>query len=332
MKCLAGFEKFKHNDRVAMVGFAPTSRHMAPFNDPTFDLWGMNEAATLELKNGEERWWKGGETAWFQIHPKWDFMRRNNRNDYNHWRWLQGRDGSIPIFMQHKFKDVPGSVRYPLEELLDLTGQYLTSSFSYMMGLAILMGYKEIALFGFEMSHDSEYIYQKAGAEYLLGFAKGMGINVMLPPNCSLLRGNLYAYEDLRAADRTYLGATKEHIEMDLDRDLEVQHRVAGKLELLNELLEPIAPLAEDEKPNALRAELLGNNPPMPVRMYLANLVNPVTEEYRKASNQYAYQKGLFDKTLGYIKWHDNQNIPDDREILDFRTEEEKNEQAKPKS
>lgn len=320
------FEQYKKNDRVAIVGFAPTSRHMAPFNDSTWDLWSLNEAAQTDVKP-EDRWWKGGETAWFQIHPKWDFMRRNNRNDLGHWKWLQSRDPSVPIFMQHKFRDVPGCVRYPLEEVIDLVGQYLTSSFSYMMALAILMKYKEIALFGFEMAHDSEYLYQKAGAEYLIGFAKGRGINVMLPPNCALLRGNLYAYEDLRAADRTYLGATRERIEQDLDRDLEVQHRAAGRLEMLNLLLEPVS-VPEGGKASPVTQVILDNPVPMPVKMYVAELVTPMLEEYRMASNQYAYQKGLFDKTLGYIKWHDSQNIPDDRPVLDFRSEEEKNVKA----
>jgi hypothetical protein len=289
----------------------------------------LNEASQPNVKP-EDKWWKGGETAWFQIHPKWDFMRKNNRNDLEHWKWLQNRDPSVPIFMQYAFKDVPGSVRYPIEEVIDLVGQYLTSSASYMIALAILMGYKQMALFGFEMSHDSEYGYQKPSAEYLIGFAKGKGIEVLIPPNCALLRANLYAYEDLRAADRTYLGATEDLIERDLARDLEYQHRTAGKLELLNFFLEPPPPLEEGKTPSPLLKELLASPTPLEVKRYLMYFVSPATEEYRMHSNQFAYQKGLLDKTRGYIKWHDSQNVPDDRPVLDFRSEEEKN--VKPQS
>lgn len=303
------FEQYKHNDRVAIVGFAPTSRHMAPYNDPTWDLWGLNEASQLTDLD-KDGWWKGGETAWFQIHPKWDFMRKHNRNDRNHWKWLQTRDPSIPIFMQHNFSDVPGAVRYPIESVIDLVGQYLTSSASYMIALAILMEYKEIALFGFEMSHDSEYRYQKPGAEYLLGFAKGRGIKVSLPPECSLLRGNLYGYEDMRAADRTYLGMLQRKTEEDLKRDLEVQHRSAGQIDFINAVLED--PKAE-----------------IPVKNYVALKIHEVVEAYRVASCQYAYSRGLVDRSKEYIEWHDSQNIPDDRPVLDFRSEEEKNVQAK---
>jgi hypothetical protein len=60
-------------------------------------------------------------------------------------------------------------------------------------------GYERIEIYGFEMSSGIEYSRQKAGAEFWLGFAKGLGIEIYLPPGCKLLGENepLYGYDQI---------------------------------------------------------------------------------------------------------------------------------------
>lgn len=277
------------NTTVAIVGFAATSREMAPYNKPGVDIWGLNEAYKYP-------WFKSEKPgAWFQLHPKWDFMRKNNRNDPKHWEWLQ-EEHPFPIFMFDRFLDVPASVRYPIEDAISKFGMYLTSSISYMIAAAILYEYQRIEIYGVEMSSDSEYYYQKPGAEYLLGFARGMGIEIGLPENCGLLRGNLYGYEDLRAADRTYFSqriTILEGYQKDREREL---FKVQGRLAEIDDLM---------HSPDAGKA--------MADRRWFAERFMFLQAEKEKAIYEHAVMAGAVDELNSVTIWHDSQSIPADR-------------------
>jgi hypothetical protein len=282
----------KKADKLGIIGMARTSRSDAPYDDYSWDLFGLNEALPMP-------WFKRKDpTAWFQIHPKFDFCRLQNRNDPKHWQWLQ-EDHPFPIFMQYDFRDVPSAVRYPLEEVMDLGGMYLTSTPAMMLALGILMGYKTIGIWGVEMQHDSEYAYQKPCMEYWLGIAKGLGIEVYLPPNCALLRGNLYAYEDLRAADRTTLGFRRDQLKLE-ERDAYAQYEeMHGRVVELQELLTD--PILADH---------------MDIRKALtARMMTRMGDELA-ASQVYGEAHGRLHENDHYISWHDQQNIPNDRQLL----------------
>lgn len=291
------YTKFKKADKLAIVGMARSSRSEAPFEDYSFDLWGLNEALSMD-------WFKRKDpTAWFQIHPKWDFQRLFNRNDPKHWQWLQ-QSHPFPIFMQYDYRDVPSSVRYPLEQVIDLGGQYLTSTPAMMLALGILMGYKQIGIWGIEMQHESEYGYQKPCMEYWLGIAKGLGIQIYLPPNCALLRGNLYAYEDLRAADRTTLGFRRDQLKGE-ERDAYAQYQeMHGRVLELQELLTD--PALDSATRKLLTARMLAR----------------VSDEIA-ASQIYGEAHGRLHENDHYIDWHDKQNIPDDRQLLEVNPNEQ---------
>lgn len=281
------FPEFRRNDTLCLVGFAKTSREMAPYGDPTVDIWGINEAY-------KQDWFKTTPTGWLQLHPRWDFMRKNNRNDPDHWDWLRQKH-DFPIWMVAEFRDIPSSVRYPIEEAYELAHGYLTSSFSYMLALGILMGYPRIELYGFEMAVDSDYVYQKAGGEYLIGMAQGKGIEVVLPENCSMLRGNLYGYEDLRAADRTYLGLSLGVVKEEEKKRLKMQYIAEGRWsELLDIFKDPEVPTA--------------------AKIPLRERLEKRDYEYKDALSNASAAKGARVAIENHIQWHDEQNIPADRE------------------
>jgi hypothetical protein len=84
---------------------------------------------------------------------------------------------------------VPASVRYPLEDALDLMDgltvggrrpDYLTSTASFVVALAILKGYREIDGDGVEMDSNTEYTFQREGFLFWLGLAHGRGIRLTL--------------------------------------------------------------------------------------------------------------------------------------------------------
>ena len=96
--------------------------------------------------------------------------------------------------MQNVDERVPTSIKYPIQEVCESVGTaYFTSSPAYAIGLAIHEKVDEIKLFGINNSSSIEYFKQKACIEYLLGLARGRGIQVTLTADCPLLKAPLYA-------------------------------------------------------------------------------------------------------------------------------------------
>lgn len=265
-------------DKVALVGFSQKTRDMAPFLDPTYEIWGLNEEyCWFPKKVGDtflmESWLKTFD-RWFQLHPRADAMRENNTNDRNHpyWltqttgvcKWCNGtkewenylnggikekcpfcKDGvfipdekrqDLTIYMQQQWDDIPGSVEYPLDEVVDRLmpqtmketkrGRYFRSSPAFMMALAAVMGFTTIDCYGFEMGTDTEYHYQRANFEYLIGLLSGMGLTINVPAESSLLHGELYAYETLKVGYRQDLELRKLFMEARV-KNAEIETKVA---------------------------------------------------------------------------------------------------------
>jgi hypothetical protein len=101
-------------------------------------------------------------------------------------RWMQAQP---KVFMIRPVVDIPNSVAYPKDAMVSKFGPwFFTSSVAWMMALAIERGAKEIGLWGIDMSHQSEWIYQRSGCHYFVNVAKAMGIRVTVPPESDLLR------------------------------------------------------------------------------------------------------------------------------------------------
>src|SRR3990172_8275522 len=188
---------------VALVGMAPTSCSLAPFNDPTVEVWGLNEAHAFD--------WLKSWDRWFQMHKPRDFTRdlddhRIYERGYvkGHYEWLK-QDHGKPIYTQYVYPNIPDSVEYPLAEVVDRFFplvrkgdekiKYLTSTFTYLLAMALLEGFERIEIYGFEMGGGDEYIPQKACAEFWIGMAIGRGVEIYLPPNNQLVWGPLYGYQ-----------------------------------------------------------------------------------------------------------------------------------------
>jgi len=72
--------------KLAIVGMAETTRHLAPWDDEDYEIWGMNEAYFVKGGDGIpyfKRW-----DRWFQMHPKWDYMKADNFNHMKHVQWI----------------------------------------------------------------------------------------------------------------------------------------------------------------------------------------------------------------------------------------------------
>ena len=241
---------------VALVGFAESSRHLAPFDDLDIEIWALNESyASDYLKTSEGKF---RTDRWFQMHLEEDWSRTNNPNDPKHPEWL-GLEHNFPVYMQEEFPGVPSAVKFPLEELNQEffgtastinpeTGKshpwlevypngYYTSSFAYIMALAIYLKMDPIQIWGFNMGTKSEYMYQKPGGEFWVAQALSRGLHVEIAGNSPIMQGSLYGYETSNILLPTQVDARKTLLESDIEPAKEEVLQYYGARQELQDML-----------------------------------------------------------------------------------------------
>lgn len=190
--------------QIAVLGTAHPSILDYPADPASgWELWGMcKNAGHRSLRNG------AGCAAYFEPHDR--TLWADKLDAY--------RAITAPIYMQRVYADVPASREYPLERVLTEIpsqiygrrdgapfGQH-RSSIGYMLAFAIVeLGDQRhkphdqrdrLGLWGVEMAAEGEYGYQKPNCEALLGYALGLGIDVVLPARCALMKApGAYGYQ-----------------------------------------------------------------------------------------------------------------------------------------
>lgn len=172
--------------KLAIIGFAP-SRTEAPLGDPDWEVWVLNNCYTFLDTAQADRW--------FDLHPEWIYTSDIRRGP-DHVRRLAEFPGRV--YLWDRTPLVPNAEAFPIDRVVAACGPYMTSSISWMLGLAIAEGYREIGIWGVDMATKSEYQDQKPGCEYLIGYARGLGLTVHIPASCQLLRGKVYGALHLR--------------------------------------------------------------------------------------------------------------------------------------
>lgn len=258
-------------DKLAIVGFSINSRSLAPYDSPDHEIWIMNEEYN-------QPWVKRFDRL-FQLHPKYDYMRRTNTNDANHALWLTNKSDTCyrckgtlktkdfetgkeitcpecklgiyyppedrlkyPVYLQKDDPDVPGSFAYPLgdimKDLFPFTDKpYFTSSPAFILAMGIWMGFRRIELYGLEMGTDTEYHYQRANFEYLIGLARGRGVEVVLI-NSQICSGQLYGYDNMKIGFRQDLEIRSEFLEIRIKETEKQRYIASGRAALAREIKE----------------------------------------------------------------------------------------------
>ncbi len=198
---------------VAIVGAHPRTRDLFDFDRQDCDIWVFNEAMSAP--------WCKRATAVFQMHSPTIWRNPANRNDPNHYAWLQS--GKTPkIVMQDYYDDVPASERYPMSgilyHVLDIRtpleelspeqranlGVCFTSTLAYMLAYAIFSEYERIEIYGCELETGTEYTFQRESFSHWAGFARGRGI--VVDDKSNILRAPLYGYEGAVAVEYEAFG------------------------------------------------------------------------------------------------------------------------------
>lgn len=204
--------------RIALVGGAETTRGAVQFSQAE-EIWTPNWSYKYDYVPRIDKL--------FEMHPVWIYADTDKeawQKPREHWDWLRN-EHPYPIYMLRKHPDVPASIRYPFEDVIrkvfkhvkrknwetsELTrARFFTSSFDYMLGLAILKQEEwdidTIECFGIEMGSDTEYRYQKYGASFFIGAAAMAGIDVIMPHNSVLTKSKMYGLEGGQMIFRTDL-------------------------------------------------------------------------------------------------------------------------------
>lgn len=192
----------RKKDKLAIIGTAD-SKSLAPFGNTEWDLVGVNNLYAFAPPNTFQ--------YWFEIHQfhfdgnnffrrgKIDF-RGKKVNDY-----LAELDSlGIPVFMQQKWPQIKNSVVFPWKPIVNKYGTYFTNTISWQIAWGLEMGYKKIGIWGVDMAVGEEYKAQRASCEYFIGLARGMGVEVYIPPEADLLKSRfMYAIQELQEDDFT---------------------------------------------------------------------------------------------------------------------------------
>lgn len=185
--------------QIALVGTAPSSRGLAPYADPKIKIWSCSAGNMGQIPRVD---------AWFEIHS--NLMWPENQSfGVPYIEWLKKQ--TFPIYMRDTSL-VPNAQPYPMKEMIDEFGPYFfTSSFAWMLAMAIKQGAKTIYLFGIDMASRDEYILQRPGAFYFFMEAKRRGINVVAPYESDILQPPpLYGFSDSTPFGRKIAAREKE--------------------------------------------------------------------------------------------------------------------------
>ena len=239
--------------KIAICGFASSSRHLIPTDDTTWIIAGLNQ-----LYRHMPR-----ADVWFDIHVNW---ADHNVEGTDHEGWL--KSCGIPVYMSHKPKELPDVIEYPIDRMIARHGvDYFTSTVSFMIAWAMdtieadieagngVASDYTIGVFGIDLIVGTEYEVQKACAEFWLGVAAGLGINVVIPPQSALLKqSHRYGYALEPDSGLLKFGELKARVgELDgfMKKATPIMHGMNGALQALTDLK------AKSEAGTALTPELI---------------------------------------------------------------------------
>lgn len=185
--------------KVALVGTAPSSRMLAPYHDPSWEIWVCSPGNMNTVPRA---------TAWFELHGNLHWPEcRSYGEPYVEWL----KKLNIPLYMQDQ-RYCPNAVTFPMEDMVkEFGGDFFTSSFAWMMAFAITKGATEIALYGIDMASRDEYILQRPGFYYFRHIANQRGIKVSAPNESDIMQSpGLYGYSDVTPFGRKMLARRQE--------------------------------------------------------------------------------------------------------------------------
>lgn len=211
---------------VALVGFSESSRHLAPYDDPEWEIWGANH---VFKQTGVKRVDVG-----FEIHDLKELEIKYSAIEEVGWPGYLEALAELPkVWMKEEHPDVPNSEAFPIVDIQREFAFYeehagekdlrqnksrtlIKSTLSYMVAIAILEGVERISVYGVDMIVDFEWGLQRHNLCFLLGWARGAGIEIVIPAECALMKEadgiELYGYDHNIAPYAKVIDALKKSV------------------------------------------------------------------------------------------------------------------------
>ena len=170
--------------KIALLGTAPSSRDLAPFNDPDWEIWACSSGNYKSLPRSD---------VWFEMHA----MDRMG-NDPRFTLYLAFLAKHPKVYMQYQEPKIPGSVAYPKKEIVEEFGDHcFGGSVPWMLALAIKQNPEVIGFFGIDMADIKESGHQKCSCHCLMFEGRKRGIQFYAPPESDILQPMpLYGYRE----------------------------------------------------------------------------------------------------------------------------------------
>ena len=140
-----------------MVGTAPSTRGLAPFDTPDWEIWGQADY-WADLKRIDR---------WFELAP----MAKLKAEFRDYLKFLSA--AKFPVWMRAVYPEVPTSQAFPFEDTARAYGrEFMSATVVWMMGQAItehIAGRTvgTIGLWGYDMALDGEYSHQRPGIRHM---------------------------------------------------------------------------------------------------------------------------------------------------------------------
>lgn len=138
-----------------------------------------------------------------------------------------------PMYSTQVWTDIPTSIRYPKEQVIDFFGiDYFADSCAWMIALAIMQGFNTITMYGFNYAWGSNYVHEKPCVEFWLGVALARGITLNIQGEVSDLLtskpSQCYAFRDEEKVPRTNLKMNAYEVKLESKKfSFNVKDRVA---------------------------------------------------------------------------------------------------------
>lgn len=268
--------------RIALLGSAPSSVRLAPFDDPSWDIWACSPGSYPHLRRVDQ---------FFELH-RWEPHQSWFHPDYIKFMASIGK----PVYMIEPVKEIPMSVAYPKNDILRyvwarnqkpdgsivemrFNPNAFGSSLSWMLALAITQSPDEIGLWGVDMAATEEYGGQKDGCLELIHVARCLGIKVTTPPESDLLRPMpLYGF---REVDPMFIKLQTRVNELsELLAKAEAEYQDADRRRWFYKgALDDAIYVQRTWVHDPVQIERIYDNPPMLAPAPVATLETPVSEE-----------------------------------------------------
>jgi hypothetical protein len=194
---------------VRILGTARNLRDMPP-PPPGVEVWCSNDPLAIRQRLRrvleQDEW-----TRWFNLHSRAHQLERypGDRTARSGFTWFQAQDGTRPIYNQKRIPEIPGSIEFPLDKVLDYAkNRYFTFTGCLLAAFARIEGFERVEFHGFRLSDskpNEAYKFERPCFFYWVKRLRDEGVDVWFPPEVAALpfepgdptlyTGTLYGYE-----------------------------------------------------------------------------------------------------------------------------------------